>query len=68
MATVGAFLGPKGVLAAAILTALVGGIYSVGLLVKSRRVGTNEKSPKLCYGVAIALGTIVSIFLKGHVW
>jgi prepilin peptidase CpaA len=93
MATVGAFLGPKGVLVASIFTALVGGIYSVGLLVKSRRVGTTvarfgtlftgssgadrcvnlvpaveEKSPKLCYGVAIALGTIVSIFLKGHVW
>jgi prepilin peptidase CpaA len=93
MAAVGAFLGPKGVFAAFILTALVGGIYAVVLLIRSGRIGARlarldtpfaiylgsltcagslhearGSAPKLCYGVAIAIGTTLSIALKAYVY
>ena len=93
MAAVGAFLGPKGVFAAFIFTALAGGIYAVALLIRGGRLGatlarlgtpfalylgsltsagsideTTRAAPKLCYGVAITIGTILSIALKGHIY
>jgi prepilin peptidase CpaA len=91
MAVVGAFLGPKGVFAAFIFTALVGGIYAIVLLIRGGRPGarlaglgtpfafylggltssgsideTTRAVPKLCYGVAITIGTVLSMGLKGY--
>ena len=89
LGVVGAALGPKGVFAAALCTALVGGVYAVALmLIKYKdckgliaRYATtlkifaasgqlytlpaaeNENPPKLCYGVAIALGTLGAVYL-----
>ena len=93
MAAVGAFLGPKGALTAFVLTALVGGIYALVLLVRSGRAGAilarfgtpltlylstlmgpgpiqdiGGAAPKLCYGVAITIGTLLSIALKGTLY
>ncbi|MGA1839217.1 MAG: prepilin peptidase [bacterium] len=86
MGGVGGLLGPKGVFTAFLFTALLGGIYSVVLIisqggfkdiVKRYRmmiktfILTNrmayippenrEKKPVLCYGVVIALGTLLTI-------
>lgn len=86
MGAVGGLLGPKGVFEAFLLTAIIGGIYSIiilvlksyakktirGLLMKLKTCISakqfiaitpveNKKKPKLCYGVAIALGTILSV-------
>lgn len=92
MAAVGAFLGPKGVFAAFIFSALVGGIYAVALLIRGMnkarlvRLGTplalyldsltdrgtieeaGKATPRLCYGVAISIGTILSVALKGYLY
>jgi prepilin peptidase CpaA len=89
MGAVGGLLGPRSVLAAVIVTFLVGGVYAIILLVwhgylrvTAKRYwanlksfiytkdfiyvppSENEKKPKLCYGVAIALGTFISVILK----
>lgn len=90
MGAVGAITGPKGVLIAALLSAIVGGVYALILLMfniqyfkdlikriililKSFIVTRNvipipadvsEERPKLCYGVAIAIGTFSYGFLK----
>ncbi len=92
LGAVGGFLGPKGVFAAFLFTALVGGFYAVGLLVfhgylkkTVLRYGTMLKTflwarnfiyipppaaegkPKLWYGLAIALGTFLSLGLRGRI-
>jgi prepilin peptidase CpaA len=92
MGSIGALLGPKGVFIALLLTALIGGIYALGILVyqgflwsSSRRYWgifkeflltskfhyipppESEKSPRLRYGVAIALGTLLSVFMKSEI-
>ena len=85
MGAVGAVLGSKSVFVAFLLTALVGGIYAVILILLNKKqfkdffkkqfitlklfiltrefipdpVEENSKKPKLCYGVAIALGTFI---------
>jgi prepilin peptidase CpaA len=90
LGAVGAALGPKGVFAAALFTALVGGVYAaILILIKYKdcrgliaRYATtlkifaasgqlytlpaaeNENPPKLCYGVAIALGTLIAVYLQ----
>ena len=87
MGAVGGILGPKGVFTAFLFIALLGGIYSIILLVLHeglkdmvKRYGkmlntfifttsityippeTNKgKKPVLCYGVVIALGTLLSV-------
>jgi prepilin peptidase CpaA len=94
MGAVGAILGSKSVFVAFLLTALVGGIYSLiiillnqkqfkgffkkqlitlKLLILTRKfipdpVEENSKKPKLCYGVAIALGTFIymGLDISGH--
>ena len=88
LGAVGAVLGPKAVFNAFLLTAIIGGIYSILLLLfqykysKSLLVRyatmfktftftrqfiyipatTNQDKPKLCYGIAIALGALWTIW------
>ena len=94
MGAVGAILGSKGVFVAFLLTAIVGGIYAVIIILLNKKqfkdffkkqlitlqlfvltrkfipdpVEDNNKKPKLCYGVAIALGTVIymGLDLSGH--
>jgi len=94
MGAVGAILGSKGVFVAFLLTAIVGGIYAVILILLNKKqfkgffakqlitlklfiitrkyildpVEENNKKPRLCYGVAIALGTVIymGLDLSGH--
>jgi len=89
MGAVGAILGPGGVFIACLLTAIVGGFYSVLLLLNNRQYSKgfitrsattlktyaltrqfipipapeDEEKPRLCYGIAIALGTLLYILL-----
>jgi prepilin peptidase CpaA len=94
MGAVGATLGSKSVFIAFLLTALVGGIYAVIIILLNKNqfkgffnkqlitlklfiltrkfipdpVEDNNKKPRLCYGVAIALGTFIymGLDLSGH--
>ena len=94
MGAVGAILGSKSVFIAFLLTALVGGIYAIILILLNKKqfkgfikkqfitlqlfvltrkfipdpVEENNNKPKLCYGVAIALGTFIymGLDLSGH--
>jgi prepilin peptidase CpaA len=94
MGAVGAILGSKSVFVAFLLTALVGGIYAVILVLLNQKqfkgffkkqfitlqlfiltrkfipdpVEENNQKPKMCYGVAIAVGTFIYIGLdlSGH--
>ena len=94
MGAVGAILGSKSVFVAFLLTALVGGIYAIIIILLNQKqfkgffkkqlitlqlfiltrkfipdpVEENNKKPKLCYGVAIALGTFIymGLDLSGH--
>jgi len=96
MGAVGCILGPKGVLAASVLTALFGGVYAVFIILTKGRYpfikgfvlrqcitvktylctghfaamesADHGELPKLRYAVAIALGTLMYVFLKfsGH--
>jgi prepilin peptidase CpaA len=88
MGAVGAMLGPKMVLMAALYTAIIGGIYALAVIFFHPRAETTRKNtietiksliyfsnlkynktevadnpPKLCYGVAIALGTIIAVVM-----
>jgi prepilin peptidase CpaA len=92
LGAVGGFLGPQGVFAAFLFTALVGGIYALFLLayhgylkktILRYRIMLNtfvltrnfiyvpppsrERKPKLWYGLAIALGTFLSLGLRGRI-
>jgi len=69
MGAVGAFLGPVGVLLAAIYTLLAGGIGAVVALVAWRsaahgRAASAVRRQQLPYGLAIACGTLASIVLR----
>jgi len=90
MGAVGAIIGSKGVLLAALLSAIVGGVYALIALffniqylkdlVKRSFITIKsfvftmqfipipadqpEKKPKLCYGVAIAIGTFSYLLLE----
>jgi prepilin peptidase CpaA len=94
MGAVGAILGSKGVFIAFLLSALVGGLYAVIIILLNKKqfkgffnkhlitlklfiltrkfipdpVEENKNKPKLCYGVAIALGTFIymGLDLSGH--
>jgi len=94
MGAVGTILGSKSVFVAFLLTALVGGIYAVILILLNKKqfkgffnkqlitlklfiltrkfipdpVEDSERKPRLCYGVAIALGTFIymGLDLSGH--
>ena len=85
MGAVGSFLGPQGAFVAFLYSAIVGGLYALFVLARSKAlkeaagrygmmirgyVGTGQliyippeegKLPPLCYGLAISLGTILSI-------
>jgi len=90
LGSVGAILGPKAVLVAALLTVIIGGVYAILVLIIRRtacraliyRLTTmfktflytrqvisipaseQENTPKLCYGVAIALGTTLYLLME----
>lgn len=89
MGAVGSFIGPKMVLWTAFYTAMIGGIYAVGVMlfhpyyrttrqaiaqtlkgfIFFRKIYYNKPvkgpdAPKLCYGVAIAAGTVAAVILK----
>jgi prepilin peptidase CpaA len=90
MGAVGAVVGPLGVFTAFLLTAIVGGVYALLILLIRREdcrgfidrnvmtlktfvltrqfvripASEAERKPKLCYGTAIALGTILYISLE----
>jgi prepilin peptidase CpaA len=94
MGAAGAVLGPRGVFAAFLFTAIIGGVYALILLLIHRQyskglitrhvrtlktfavtrqfipipAAEDEQKPKLCYGIAIALGTLSYMFLElsGH--
>ena len=94
MGAVGAVLGSKSAFVAFLLTAIVGGLYAIILILTNQKqfkgflkkqlitlklfiltrefipdpVEENSKKPKLCYGVAIALGTFIylGLDLSGH--
>ena len=85
MGAVGSFLGPKGVFIAFLYSAIIGGLYALLVLARSKALkqtagryglmargylGTGQfiyippdegKLPTLCYGLAISLGTILSV-------
>lgn len=66
MGAVGAFLGPVGVLLAAVYTLLAGGIVATLAVVSSRRAEADQPASavgrqQLPYGLAIACGTLASI-------
>jgi prepilin peptidase CpaA len=94
LGAVGAIIGAKSVFYAFLLTAIVGGIYAIVIILLHRKmfkgffkrqfitlqlfiltrkfipdpVEETDKKPKLCYGVAIALGTFIylGLDLSGH--
>jgi len=94
MGAVGAIIGGKSVFVSFLLTALVGGIYALIIILLNQKqfkgffkkqlitlqlfiltrefipdpVEEDNKKPKLCYGVAIALGTFIymGLDLSGH--
>jgi len=93
MGAVGGLLGPKGVFVAFLLTALIGGVYAIVVLVFYGRLGQmleryrllfkifiltrkivyihpseQEKKARLRYGVAIALGTIMTVIMKNNIF
>lgn len=93
MGAVGGLLGPKGVVIAFLLTALVGGVYALGVLVRYGGVretltrygqmlkvffmtgkvnyvppSANETKPRMRYGIAIALGTMIAVFMKNPIF
>ena len=94
MGAIGAILGTKSVFTAFLLTALVGGIYALIIILLNQKQfkgffkkqlitlqlfiltrkfipdpgEESKKKPRLCYGVAIALGTFIymGLDLSGH--
>jgi len=94
MGAVGAITGPKGVIMAALFSAVVGGVYGLiilsfnsqyfkdlikrsSIMIKSFLLtkqlilipaDKSQKTPKLCFGIAIAIGTFSYLFLEyyGH--
>jgi prepilin peptidase CpaA len=90
MGAVGAILGPRGVFVACLLTAIVGGFYSLLVLLNKRQYSRSlitrsamtlktfaltrqfipvpapegQEKPRLCYGIAITLGTSLYILLE----
>ena len=90
MGAVGAIIGPKGVLLAALLSAIVGGVYALAVLFFNIQYLKNlikrslitiktfvltkqfipipaaetESKPKICFGVAIAIGTFSYLLLE----
>src|SRR5215469_10879338 len=69
MGAVGAFLGPVGVLLAALYTLLAGGIAASVVALVARRAAHGSSAPavrrqRLPYGLAIACGTVASIALR----
>jgi prepilin peptidase CpaA len=85
MGTVGSILGPKGVFVAFLYSAIVGGVYALFILARSKALSQTAgryglmlkgylctgqltyipqnkgKLPPLCYGLAIFLGTLLSV-------
>jgi prepilin peptidase CpaA len=93
MGAAGGLLGPKGIFVAFLLTALIGGIYAIIVLVihgslrdtlrrywlllrtffLARKIiyippSDLEKTPRLRYGIAIALGTIMTMIMKNNIY
>ena len=93
MGAVGGMLGPKGVFIAFLLTALIGGLYALGILAYCGGLGetvlrywqmlkmffltgkvsyvpppAQDAKPRLRYGVAIAMGTIMTVVMKNPIY
>ena len=90
MGAVGAVLGAQGVFNAVIFTVIIGGFYSILLLIACQKncrkfitssalmvktlaytgkficipLNEQEEKPKLCYGIAITLGTLFTVWWK----
>ena len=69
MGAVGAFLGPAGVLLAAICTLLAGGITAAFAVLSFRRSAGSRRDSgvrqhQLPYGIAIAFGTLAAVVLR----
>lgn len=64
MAAVGAGLGPSALLTVFLFTSLAGGVQSLAWLAAKRRAGTGkEPGFRVCYGPAIAVGTLAAMAL-----
>jgi prepilin peptidase CpaA len=76
MAASGSILGPAGIFTAALYSALAGGLYALlvlwrhgavreafyGLMpVQNTSTAAKTQLPRLCYGVAISLGTVLAV-------
>ncbi|KHK00850.1 A24 family peptidase [Desulfovibrio sp. TomC] len=64
MAAVGAGLGPSALLTVFLFTSLAGGVQSLAWLMAKHRAGTGkEPGYRVCYGPAIAVGTLATMAL-----
>lgn len=62
VAAIGAWIGPKQLGLAMLMTAMAGGLIALGVAVVGRRQGNVWKSQKIPYAPAIAIGTLFSFF------
>lgn len=64
VAAIGAWIGPKQLLFAILITAMAGGLIAVGAAIYGRYSGDTWKSRKIPYAPAIAIGTLISFFSR----
>jgi prepilin peptidase CpaA len=62
VAAIGAWIGPKQLLFAMLMTAMAGGLIAVGAAIYGKFAGDTWKSRKIPYAPAIAIGTLISFF------
>jgi prepilin peptidase CpaA len=62
VAAIGAWVGPKQLLFAILITAMAGGLMAIGWAIYGKFTGDVWKSRKIPYAPAIAVGTLVSFF------
>jgi prepilin peptidase CpaA len=64
VAAIGAWIGPKQLLFAILITAMAGGLIAVGAAIYGHFSGDAWKSRKIPYAPAIAIGTLISFFSR----
>jgi prepilin peptidase CpaA len=64
VAAIGAWIGPKQLLFAILITAMAGGLIAVGAAIYGHFSGDTWKSRKIPYAPAIAIGTLISFFSR----
>ena len=64
VAAIGAWVGPKQLLFAILITAMAGGLMAVGWAIYGKFAGDVWKSRKIPYAPAIAIGTLISFFSR----